>query len=150
MGLFHGTSLAILIRHKPASDCVGQSRRKWEVLEMNSLKTIAGSGLVLMLTLGAPVAWGQTMPDNAASSSTTGAYQANWSTQDNAALMDQNLTSEIKQAWSEGKNATAAMALQEHGEIAMDIGNEKQATQYFEAAEQELGSLKPDRTSSRE
>jgi hypothetical protein len=58
--------------------------------------------------------------------------------------MDQTVSREIKQAWSEGKNATAAMAFQENGEIAMGEGNEKQARQYFQAAEQELERLTPE------
>jgi hypothetical protein len=101
-----------------------------------------------MLTFTAPVAWGQSAPSNMAASATTGAYQTDWSTHDSASLMDQDVSREIKQAWSEGKNATGAMAFQENGEIAMVDGKEKEARQYFQAAEQELGTLKPSHTRS--
>jgi hypothetical protein len=100
-----------------------------------------------MLTFTAPVAWGQSLPNSVAASGATGAYQNNWSTPDSAALMDLNLSSEIKQAWSEDKDATGAMAFQENGEIAMSEGKEEQAKQYFQAAERELGTLKPEHTS---
>jgi S-formylglutathione hydrolase FrmB len=111
---------------------------------MNSLKTIAGGGLALMLTFTAPVASGQSVPNNVAASGATGAYDTDWSTHDSVSLMDQNVSREIKQAWSEGKDATGAMAFQENGEIAMGEGKEKQARQYFQAAEQELRTLKPE------
>jgi hypothetical protein len=114
---------------------------------MNRFKTIAGSGFALILTLAAPVAWGQTVPDNAGAFAARGAYQTNWSTQENVTLMDQNLSREIRQAWSEGKDATAAMAFQENAEIAFSEGKEQEANQYFSAAERELGSLKPVHTS---
>jgi hypothetical protein len=108
---------------------------------MNCLKTIAGSGLALMLTFSAAVAWGQSIPKNVAAFGVTG------STHDSASLTDQNLSREIKQAWSEGKNATLAMSFQENGEIAMGEGKEKQARQYFQAAELELGTLQREHTS---
>ena len=108
---------------------------------MNSIKTIGGSGLVLVLTFGAPVAWCQSVPKNAAASGSAE------SVRDTASLMDQNVSREIKQAWSEGKNATLAMSFQENGEIAMGEGKEREARQYFQAAEQELGTLQPERTS---
>jgi len=111
---------------------------------MKSPKTIAGSGLALMLTLTAPIAWGQSVPKDGAESGVSGGYTTSWSTQNSPSLMDQNVSREIKQAWSEGKNATAAMAFQENGEIAMGEGNEKQARQYFQAAEQELERLTPE------
>jgi hypothetical protein len=114
---------------------------------MNSLKTLAGGGFALMLTFAAPAAWSQSVPKNIAPSGTTGAYDASWSTQGNASLMDQTVTREIRQAWSEGKDATLAMAFQENAEIAMSDGRENDATHYFQAAEQELGSLNPGRPS---
>ena len=108
---------------------------------MNSIKTIAGSGLVLVLTFTAQGAWGQSVPENAAASSSAGFKR------DSVSLLDQNVSREIKQAWSEGKNATLAMSFQENGEIAMGEGKEREARQYFQAAEQELGTLQPERTS---
>jgi hypothetical protein len=113
---------------------------------MNCLKTIAGSGLALMLTLIAPAAWCQSGPNTIAASGATGAYHTDWSSQDSASLMDQNVSREIKQAWSEGKDATLAMAFQENAEIAMGEGKQKEAQQYFQAAERELGTLKPGHT----
>ena len=111
---------------------------------MNCTKAIWGSGLALMLTLTAPLAWAQSAPDNMAAS---GATAANWSTHDSASVMDQNVAREIKHAWSQGQDATLAMAFQENGEIAMSKGRDEQATQYFQAAERELGTLQPDHTS---
>jgi hypothetical protein len=118
-----------------------------EVHSMNCIKTIAGSALALMLTFGGAVAWGQSAPQNVTAAGATAAYNTSWSTRDNPSLMDQNLSGEIKQAWSEGKDATGAMAFQENGEIAMSKGEDEQATQYFQAAERELGTLQPDHTS---
>ncbi len=112
---------------------------------MKSLKNLAGSGLALILTLSAPVAWGQSAPTTVAESG--GAENASWSTRDGASLMNQKVSREIKQAWSEGKNATLAMSLQENGEIAMDEGREKEAREYFQAAEQELARLQPEHAS---
>jgi hypothetical protein len=62
--------------------------------------------------------------------------------------MDQKLSDEIKQAWSEGKNATLPMSFQENGEIAMSEGKEKEAIQYFQTAEQALGKLQPEHVSN--
>lgn len=104
---------------------------------MDHLKAMVGSGLVLTVLSFAPLAaWGQSEPKNV----------ANWSTPDTASVMDQNLSRQIKQAWLEGENATAAMAFQENGEIAMNEGREGEAKQYFHAAEQELATLTPDHT----
>jgi hypothetical protein len=114
---------------------------------MKSIKNSAGSGLALILTLSAPVAWGQSAPTTVAESGTSGAENASWSMQDSASLMDQKVSREIKQAWSEGKNATLAMSFQENGEIAMGEGKEKVARQYFQDAELELATLQPDRPS---
>jgi hypothetical protein len=109
---------------------------------MNFLKSIAGSSVALMLTVTAPVAWGQSVPQNAPGPEVvaSGAGHRN----ESASLMDQNVSREIKQAWSEGKNATAAMAFQENGEIAMSEGKEKEGKRYFLAAEQELETLTPE------
>jgi hypothetical protein len=108
---------------------------------MNYLKTIAGNGVVLALTFTASVAWGQSVPRYTTASGAIGDRH------DTASLMEQNISREIKQAWSDGKNATLAMSFQENGEIAMDEGKEEQARRYFRAAEQELRSLKPEHAS---
>jgi hypothetical protein len=112
---------------------------------MNCLTTFTVSGLALILTLAAPVAWCQPAPANEAMSCVKGTRPAGWFTSDSASVMDQTVSRDIKQAWSEGKNATAAMAFQENGEIAMSEGKERDARQYFQAAESELGTLKPER-----
>jgi hypothetical protein len=114
---------------------------------MNCPKTIAGTSLALLLTLGAPIAWGQSAPNNVAEPPVTGSYNTAYSMNDRASQMDQNLSREIKQAWSQGKNATLAMSFQENGEIALGEGKEQQARQYFQAAEHELGTLQPEQSS---
>jgi len=111
---------------------------------MNYLKTIAGCSVALLLTLSAPTAWGQSEANHLATSRPAGSYNTAYSMNDSASLMDQNLSREIKQAWSEGKNATLAMSFQENGEIALGEGKEQQARQYFQAAEHELGTLQPE------
>jgi hypothetical protein len=111
---------------------------------MNFLKSIAGSSLALTLTFTAPVAWGQSASQNVRGPAGVVDVSGAGPGHDSASLMDQTVSREIKQAWSEGKNATAAMAFQENGEIAMGEGNEKQARQYFQAAEQELERLTPE------
>jgi hypothetical protein len=112
-----------------------------EVHPMNSIRTIAGSGLVLVLTFSTPVAWGQSLPKTIAAPGSAG------SARESASLMDHNVSREIKQAWSEGKNTTLAMSFQENGEVAMSEGKEMEARQYFQAAEQELGTLQPEQRS---
>jgi hypothetical protein len=118
-----------------------------EVFSMNCLTNVAASGLTLMLTLAAPAAWCQPAPANEAMSCVKGIGPAGWSKSDSVSVMDQNVSRDIKQAWSEGKNATAAMAFQENGEIAMGEGKQKEARQYFQAAENELGTLEPEHDS---
>jgi hypothetical protein len=115
---------------------------------MNCLKTVAGSSVALLLTLSAPIAWGQIVPNNVAEPPVTGSYNTAYSMNDSASQMDQNLSHEIKQAWSEGKNATLAMSFQENGEIALEEGKEQQARQYFQAAERELSTLQPEHSSN--
>jgi hypothetical protein len=51
---------------------------------MNCMKTIAGSGLVLVLAFTAPGAWGQSVPENAAASGFAGSMR------DSVSLLDQN------------------------------------------------------------
>jgi len=83
---------------------------------MKSLNIIAGIDLALILTLTPPIAWAQSVPKDGAESGASGAYTTSWSTQNSPSLMDQNVSREIKQAWSEGKNATLAMSFQENGD----------------------------------
>jgi hypothetical protein len=80
----------------------------------------------------------------ATSNASGSAYDTSWSPYDSASQMDQNVSHKIQRAWSEGKNATLAMSFQENGEIAMAEGKEKEAKQYFRAAEQELATLQPE------
>src|SRR5260221_14355192 len=108
---------------------------------MNYRKSTAGIGFALTLMFGTAVASGQSAPKNVAASSSPD------SARDSASLMDQNVSREIKQAWSEGKNATLDMSFQENGEIAISEGKGKEARQYFQAAEQELTTLQPEHTS---
>jgi Tfp pilus assembly protein PilX len=108
---------------------------------MYSAKSLAASGLALMLTLGAPLAWAQTAPGNGRTPDS--AYQSVSLTNENVTTMDQQVSRQIRQAWSEGKDATAAMAFQENAEIAMSDGKEKEAMQYLQAAERELQTLQP-------
>jgi hypothetical protein len=114
---------------------------------MKSLNIIAGIDLALILTLTPPIAWAQSVPKDGAESGASGAYTTSWSTQNSPSLMDQNVSREIKQAWSEGKNATLAMSFQENGEIAMAEGKGTEGRQYFQAAEHELTTLQPEHTS---
>jgi hypothetical protein len=114
---------------------------------MNCLTTVAVGSLTLMLTLAAPAAWCQPLLSSEAVSRSKGIGPAAWSKSDSVSLMDRNVSREIKQAWSEGKNATAAMAFQENGEIAIGEGKEKDARQYFQSAESELATLKPEHAS---
>src|SRR5712692_1501641 len=87
-----------------------------EVYSMNFMKSIAGSSLALMLTFTAPVAWGQSVPQNVRGPAGVVGASGAGPGHDSASLMDQTVSREIKQAWSEGKNATGAMAFQENGE----------------------------------
>jgi hypothetical protein len=67
---------------------------------------------------------------------------------ENGDTMDMNLTRQISDAWSEGKDASGAVAFQENGEIALSSGDTQQAKRDFEAAERELGRLHPTRVSA--
>jgi hypothetical protein len=111
---------------------------------MNCLKNLAAGGLVLMMGLSAPLAWGQTALSSSCPCNSASDYNKVSSANVSAAQMDEDLSRQIKQAWSEGKNATAAMAFQENGEIAMNEGKETTAKQYFHRAEQELATLQPE------
>jgi hypothetical protein len=81
---------------------------------MNYLTTIAVGGLGLTLTLGASLSWGQPLPKAPAPRGGTGEYQVVQTTScESLSLMDENVSREIKHAWFQNKNATAAMAFQE-------------------------------------
>ncbi len=101
---------------------------------MKSLKIFAGTSLAAMLAISTTAVWAQATPQNA--SLTVNSTQ-------NVDAMDQDLAQKISQAWSEGKDASGAVAFQENGEIALSEGNQQQARHYFEAAEHELASLRP-------
>jgi len=101
---------------------------------MKSLKLLAGTSLAAMLAISTTAVWAQTMPQNAS---------LTVSSTRNVDAMDQDLAQKISQAWSEGKDASGAVAFQENGEIALSEGNQQQARHYFEAAERELASLRP-------
>lgn len=108
---------------------------------MNRVAIIFGSGLLSMFTLSAPLAWGQIASNDPQGRCDQISYTSPSSGAESASAMDQNLSRDIKQAWSEGKNATAAMSFQENGEIAMSEGRDREAKQYFGRAERELGTL---------
>ena len=114
---------------------------------MERVRTIAGSGLVLALALSAPYAWSQTAPNNAHDQSDQVYASSMSSGSESAPLMDQRVSQDIKRAWSGGKNATAAMAFQENGEVAMSEGKDREAKRYFSRAERELATLEPEEPS---
>ena len=101
---------------------------------MKSLKMLAGTGLAAMLAVSTTSVWAQTTPQNA--TLTVSSTQS-------VDTMDQDIAQKISQAWSEGKDASGAVAFQENGEIALSEGNQQQARHYFEAAEHELARLRP-------
>lgn len=101
---------------------------------MKCLKIFAGTSLAAMLAVSTAAAWAQTTPQNA-----TLTVSSNQSVDE----MDQDVAQKISQAWSEGKDASGAVAFQENGEIALSEGNQQQARHYLEAAEQELARLRP-------
>ena len=115
---------------------------------MNCLKTIAGSSVALLLTFSAPIAWGQSEPNGVSVFGATGSYNSAYSTNESGAQMDQNLSRQIKQAWSEGKDATLAMSFQENGEIALGEGRDEQAKQYFRAGAHALATPQPAHSSN--
>jgi hypothetical protein len=98
-------------------------------------KLIVTSGAALLFAVSAPIAWGQTRP--AGSAIEAGAT----ATQDSASATDQAVSRKIRQAWSEGKDASGAAAFQENGEIALGEGKQQQARQYFEQALANLGAI---------
>jgi len=60
---------------------------------------------------------------------------------ESASMMDQDVSRKIRQAWSEGKDASGAAAFHENGEIALINGNEQEAKGFFRSALNELGRL---------
>jgi hypothetical protein len=112
---------------------------------MNRLINTAGVTLVLMSALNVSPAWSQTVSkDSSGCGPASASYNPVSTMSEDPLVMDQNLSREIKQAWSEGKNATAAMAFQENGEIALNKGKDREARQYFAEAERELATLQPE------
>jgi hypothetical protein len=101
---------------------------------MKCLKMLAGSSLAVMIAISATGVWAQTAPQNA--SLTVSSTQS-------VDTMDQDVAQKISQAWSEGKDASGAVAFQENGEIALSEGNQQRARHYFAAAERELAGLRP-------
>jgi tetratricopeptide (TPR) repeat protein len=99
-------------------------------------KLIVTSGAALLFAVSAPTAWGQT---RLVTGSTIEKDAA--ATQDSASAMDQDVSRKIRQAWSEGKDASGAAAFQENGEIALAEGKQQQARQYFEQALANLGAI---------
>src|SRR5215469_889978 len=87
----------------------------------------------MALAIPATSAWSQMGPGSASTVSVT----------ESANAMDHQLANRISQAWSEGKDASGAVAFQENGEIALSEGKPEEARQYFKAAERELNGLKP-------
>jgi hypothetical protein len=63
------------------------------------------------------------------------------STNESASMMDQDVSREIREAWSQGKDASGAAAFQENGEIALIEGNEQEAKGFFRSARNELNTL---------
>jgi hypothetical protein len=100
-------------------------------------KLIVASGAALLFAVSAPIAWGQTRPVTGSAIEVDDAA----TTHDSASAMDQHVSHEITQAWSEGKDASGAAAFQENGEIALGEGKQQQARQYFEKALANLGAI---------
>ncbi|MGO9062466.1 MAG: hypothetical protein ACLQU2_34655 [Candidatus Binataceae bacterium] len=106
---------------------------------MKCLKMLAGTSLAAILALTTATVWAQTTPQNA-----TLTVSSNQSVDE----IDQDVAQKISQAWSEGKDASGAVAFQENAEIAMSEGNQQQARHYLVAAEHELAQLRPVHTSA--
>ena len=62
-------------------------------------------------------------------------------TNESASMMDQDVSREIREAWSQGKDASGAAAFHENGEIALIDGNEQEAKRFFRSARNELNTL---------
>jgi hypothetical protein len=56
-------------------------------------------------------------------------------------MMDQDVSREIREAWSQGRDASGAAAFHENGEIALGEGNEQEAKGFFRSARNELNTL---------
>jgi len=60
---------------------------------------------------------------------------------ESASMMDQEVSRKIRQAWSEGKDASGVAAFHENGKIALSEGNEQEAKGFFRSALNELNTL---------
>jgi CubicO group peptidase (beta-lactamase class C family) len=89
--------------------------------------------LVLATSLMSPaaIAWSQ-------AASQPGASEA-----ESTGRLDMDLAQGISEAWSEGKDASGAVAFEENGEIALSEGDKQRARRDFEAGERELVRLHP-------
>jgi hypothetical protein len=99
-------------------------------------KLIVVSGSALLFAVSAPIAWGQARPVPGSAIEAGGA-----ATQESASAMGQDVSRKIKQAWSEGKDASGAAAFHENGEIALINGNEQEAKGFFRSALNALNTL---------
>jgi hypothetical protein len=106
---------------------------------MKNFKALAGaSGLALLMAMsfGLPATRALAQATTPGTATTVSATQS-------ADQMDEDLARQISEAWSQGKDASGAVAFQENGEIAMSEGNDAQAQRDFQAAEQELARVRP-------
>lgn len=79
--------------------------------------------------------------DGPTSAGTSGVAKPPVANNENASTMDQQVSAMIKQAWSEGKDASGAAAFHENGEVALSEGKEPEAKRFFQAAAKELATL---------
>ncbi len=109
---------------------------------MKHPRVVVTSGAALLFALFAPVGSAQTRPA-AGSAVGVGSYHTVSAMQDedSGSAMDQKVSRKIKEAWTQGKDASGAAAFQENGEIALSKGREQQAKEYFRAAQQELARI---------
>ena len=75
------------------------------------------------------------------SSNTAAVAYAPVPTNESASMMDQDVSREIRQAWSQGKDASGAAAFHENGKISLTEGNEQEAKGFFRSAGNELNTL---------
>ena len=100
---------------------------------MNHLREFAAGTVALMLGSLATAVRAQTAPSPLNSVVLIEADDA----------MDLQLAKQISEAWTQGKDVTAAVAFQVKGENALSQGDPLEASRYFEAAEHELTVLRP-------
>jgi hypothetical protein len=60
---------------------------------------------------------------------------------ESAYMMDQDVSRKIRQAWSQGKDASGVAAFHENGQIALIQGNEQEAKGFVRSALNELNTL---------